>query len=102
MDLNQLIEFSWGAISGGVYYDALKTTLGAVFPRLEAFKDNDKKELFDASLLAVLETNEQIKEEISHMVQGISSIEVTQITTGNIEASGTVIVGNHNIIGSSK
>lgn len=38
MELSQIIEFSWNAITGGVYYDALKATLGNAFSKLDAFK----------------------------------------------------------------
>ncbi|MCD9525863.1 hypothetical protein GRJ22_16670 [Photobacterium carnosum] len=102
MDINQLIAFSWSAVAGGIYYDALKVTLGKAFSRLEVFKQENKKELFEATLHGILETNQQISDEISSMARGDYNTEVTNITTGNIHAGGAVVVGNHNTIGGSK
>jgi hypothetical protein len=102
MEINQLIAFSWSAIAGGIYYDALKVTLCNVFSRLEVFKQENKKELFEATLYGILETNQQISDAISSMAQGGYNTEVTNITTGNIQAGGAVVVGNHNTIGGSK
>ncbi|NRA87202.1 MAG: hypothetical protein HRU28_07365 [Rhizobiales bacterium] len=101
MDLNQLVEFTWGAIAGGVYYDTVKDILGNAFPRLDKFKQEENKQLFEASLSAILETNDQIRNSLSTIAQG-GSLEVTNITTGNIESGGAVIVGNHNTIGGAK
>ena len=101
MDLNSLIEFTWGAMAGGVYYDGVKTTLGNAFARLNTFKQEDNKQLFEASLSGILDTSKEIRDALSTMAQG-GSLEITNITTGNIESGGAVIVGNHNSIGGIK
>ncbi len=97
-----LVSFCWSAVAGGVCYDALKGLLGAAFDKLSSYKEEDKKELFEASLTAILDTNEEIKKAITEMAKGNHSVETTAITTGNIQAGGAVIVGNHNKIGSLK
>ena len=98
-----LVSFCWSAVAGGVCYDTLKGLLGgAAFDKLSSYKEEDKKELFEASLTAVLDTNEEIKKVITEMAKGNHSVDTTSITTGNIQAGGAVIVGNHNRIGGSK
>ncbi|EJG0715042.1 hypothetical protein ACIL2W_000960 [Vibrio parahaemolyticus] len=102
MELSQLIEFSWSAITGGVYYDALKSTLGSAFSMLEKFRKDDNKQSFEDSLKCIIETNEEIKNSLLAMAGGTYNLEVTTITTGNIEAGWNVVVGNGNTVGNSK
>lgn len=102
MELSQIIEFSWNAITGGVYYDALKATLGNAFSKLDAFKKEDNKAQFELVLGSIIETNEEIKDTIASMAQGTYSSEVTNITTGDINVGGSVVIGNHNTVGKNK
>ncbi|WP_139127803.1 hypothetical protein [Vibrio parahaemolyticus] len=99
MELSQIIEFSWSAIAGGVYYDVLKAKLGSVFSKLENFKKEGNKEQFELVLSSILETNNEIKSTLASMADGTYDSEVTMITTGDIYAEGSVVIGNHNTIG---
>ncbi|WP_422137704.1 hypothetical protein [Endozoicomonas sp. ALC020] len=97
-----LVSFCWSAVTGGACYDALKGLLGTAFDQLSVYKKEGKEVLFEAELLSILDTNEEIKKTIADMAEGNHSTETTVITTGNIQAGGSVIVGSHNSVGSSK
>ncbi|WP_281223360.1 hypothetical protein [Photobacterium sanguinicancri] len=102
MELSQIIEFSWSAIAGGAYYDALKATLGNAFSKLDIFKKEDNKAQFELVLSSIVETNEEIKDALVSMAQGTYSSEVTNITIGDINVGGSVVIGNHNSVGNNK
>lgn len=99
MDIAQLVEFTWNTISSGMYYDALKLTLGHSFERLTVFKTEDKKERFEDSLSGMLEANQDIFEAILRLASSNESVSISSIKTGNVNAGGNVIIGNNNSVG---
>jgi hypothetical protein len=93
MDLMALTEFTWNAIAGGVAHDALKLVLGKGFERLSDQKNKNQREHFNNALLAILETNDEVRDKITNLANGGN---VTTITTGNINSKGNVIIGHNN------
>ena len=96
MDLMALTEFTWNALASGVAYDTLKTTLGNGFERLTGYRKEEQRDKFDTALIAILETNDEIRSQLANLASGGNN---TTITTGNIDADGNVIVGNNNKMG---
>lgn len=86
----ELIEFAWGAISGGVVYDGIKSILGKSYEKLKNFADGGKKDEFASHLETIFSVNEQIKKQLE---------ELQKSSETNINSKNTIDVkGNHNSI----
>lgn len=85
-----LIDFTWNAMSGGVFYDGVKNIFGASFDKLKSFFDKSKKDEFKSHVETIFSVNEEIKKQLEEL-QKNGEI--------NINSKNTIDVkGNHNSI----
>jgi len=59
-----LIEFTWGALGGGVLYDGVKIILGSSFDKLKSFVDEKNKNDFTLELQKILSENKDLKDKL--------------------------------------
>ena len=62
-----LIEFTWGALVGGIYYDTAKIILGASYSKLHSFVKENKKDEFKSHLETIFDANENIKHQLEEL-----------------------------------
>lgn len=80
-----LVSFAFGAltgVAGNAAYDGMKLILGNTFNKLEVFAKNDEKEKFELVLLAAIESNETIKNQLEQLQRGESITIVNQQHNG--------------------
>ena len=93
--------FTWNAISGGIFYDKVKSILGNSFGRLEELFDDEKRDDFMNTLEIILESNDEILRSLRKLQGSEKSGDSFYVKTKNIDAEGPVVIGNGNSIGSS-
>jgi hypothetical protein len=84
-----IVEFTWGAMAGGVAYDGVKIILAKSYDKLKDFFDNGKKEEFNSHLETILSVSEGIKaklEELQNNTEINDSFE--KIIDSNITVNG--------------
>lgn len=84
-----ILEFTWGAMTGGVAYDSAKIILASSYDKLKGFFDNGKKEEFNSHLETILSISEEIKiklEELQNNTEINDSFE--KIIDSNISITG--------------
>jgi hypothetical protein len=62
-----IIEFTWGAMAGGIAYDGVKIILANSYDKLKDFFDNGKKEEFNSHLETILSVSEEIKTKLEEL-----------------------------------
>lgn len=71
---SNIIEYVWSTIQSGVLgnaaYDGLKKVLGVTFGRLNQYAKEHKKDVFESALLAAIENNKVLLEEINNLRHG--------------------------------
>ena len=80
-----LIEFTFGAltgVAGNAAYDGMKLILGETFNKLESFAKDDDKKSFELVLQTVIESNENIKQQLEQLQRGESITIVNQQHNG--------------------
>lgn len=93
-NIQDMINFTWSAIGGGVYYDSVKSTLGKVFKKLESIKNSGDKQRFEDALTILLESNDTLLEELRNMRS--ETVINNKISTGDIISEGHVVIGSNN------
>ncbi len=84
-----IIEFTWGAMAGGIAYDGVKMILAGSYDKLKVFFDNEKKEEFNSHLETILSVSEEIKtklEELQNKIEINDSFE--KIIDSDITVNG--------------
>lgn len=101
MELATLSTFVWQAIASGTIgntaYDGLKAILGNGFGRLSGYVQTGQQQPFEIALQTLLETSDAIREQLARLASGSSTS--GNISTGNIDAQGNVMLGHHNHMG---
>ncbi len=88
-----IVEFTWGAMAGGVAYDGVKMILANSFDKLKSFFDDKKQEEFNSHLETILSVSEEIKtklEELQNNIEVNINSKNTTTVTGN---SNTITIG---------
>ncbi|MDO9208818.1 MAG: hypothetical protein Q7T91_11260 [Sulfuricurvum sp.] len=86
----ELVDFTWNAMSGGVFYDSVKFVFGASFDKLKGFFEANKKDEFSSHLETIFSVNEEIKKQLMELQQNVET---------NINSKNTVNVsGNKNSV----
>lgn len=60
----ELVEFTWGALGGGVLYDGVKMILASSFDKLKSFVDENNKGEFKIELEKLLLENKDLKSKL--------------------------------------
>jgi len=79
-----IVEFTWGAMAGGIAYDGVKIILANSYDKLKDFFDKGKKEEFNSHLETILSVSEEIKTKLEELQNNteinINSKNITTVT----------------------
>lgn len=82
----ELIEFTWSAISGEIFYDGIKSVLGKSYEKLKSFADGGKKDEFTSHLETIFSVNEEIKKQLEEL-QKNSEININSKNTIDVKGN---------------
>ncbi len=85
-----LIDFTWNAMSGGVFYDGVKNIFGASYEKLKSFVDENKKDDFTSHLETIFSVNEEIKKQLEELQKG-SEININSKNTIDVKGDNNSI-----------
>lgn len=85
-----LVDFAWNAMSGGVFYDGVKSILGASFEKLKSFFTDSKKDEFKSHLETIFSVNEEIRKQLEELQKG-TEININSKNTMNVKGDNNSI-----------